>query len=89
MPDKVGSSPALRNEADPEHYHGEAFSPLAPWRSHAHRCQPPPFANESETARACQLCRWLSSSLEAAPQLASGAPETGASEQGGEEGGRL
>jgi hypothetical protein len=41
MPDKVGSSPALRNEADPEHYHGEAFSPLAPWRSHAHRCQTP------------------------------------------------
>jgi hypothetical protein len=41
MPDKAGSSPALRNEADPEHYHGEAFCPLALWRSHAHRCQTP------------------------------------------------
>jgi hypothetical protein len=38
MPDKAGSSTALRNEANPEHYHGEAFSPLAPSRSHAHRC---------------------------------------------------
>ena len=35
MPGKAGSSPALRNEADPEHYHGEAFSPLAPWCSDA------------------------------------------------------
>jgi hypothetical protein len=38
---KAGSSPALRNEADPEHYHGEAFSPLAPSRSYAHRRQTP------------------------------------------------
>ena len=41
MPDKVDSSPALRNEADPEQYHGDVFSPLAPSRSHAHRCQTP------------------------------------------------
>src|SRR5256714_13676433 len=35
-----------------------------------------PFANENETARACQLCRWLSLSLlprTASPSL-SGAP---------------
>ena len=41
MPNKAGSNPVLRNEADPEHYHGEAFSLLAPSRSHVHLCQTP------------------------------------------------
>jgi hypothetical protein len=50
MPDKAGSSPALRNEADPKHNHGEAFSPLAPSRSHAHRCQTPPSSLLPRTA---------------------------------------
>ena len=33
--------------------------------------------------------QYIAGGLEVAPQLESGAPETGASEQGGEEGGRL
>jgi hypothetical protein len=41
MPNKAGSNPALRNETDPEYYHGKTFSLFAPSRSHTHRCQTP------------------------------------------------
>ena len=62
-------------------------------------CRPPMrqraegWSNESTRLRVCGGSggdkKVIEGGLEVAPQLAGGAPETGASERGGEEGGRF